>query len=1523
MGARMRDMDWSTTALGPVEDWPQSLRSTVSMMLPSKAQIILFWGPEFVVLYNDAYRPVFGAKHPEALGLAGRDAWREIWEGQLHALLAGVVRTGEAFWAKDLLFEIERHGFSEETYFDVSYDPVRVESGDVGGVYCIVTETTERVVGERRMALLKDLAAHNATARTAADACALATETLAGRPQDILFALTYLGDELQSSTIDAPEQLARSKPELVKDLSITSSSQEAHAARLVVGLNPKRPFDDQYRAFVDLVADQFGTALANARAHEYERDRAEALAELDRAKTTFFSNVSHEFRTPLTLLVGPLEEGLADAGTPLPPVHRERLEIAHRNALRLLQLVNTLLDFSRIEAGRIDANFEPTDLASFTAELASVFRSAIERAGLELVVECPPQPEVVYVDREMWEKIVLNLLSNAFKFTFEGRITVQLRSLGDRVELRVADTGVGIPQADLPRMFERFHRVKHSRARTHEGTGIGLALVQELARIHGGGVTVASEEGRGTTFTVTVQMGTAHLPSGRVPSRQLPSTGLGAIPYVDEALRWLPTTDASAQGLASVAETPGGVVNPSKTAARILVADDNADMRDYLRRMLGQHYRVEVVGDGRTALDRIRHNTPDLVLADVMMPILEGFGLVAGIRADEHSRSLPVILLSARAGEEARIEGLNAGADEYLVKPFSARELLACVASQLALARVRRETEGALRYRSEQFQTLLNQAPLGVYVVDADFRIREVNPVALPVFGNIPGGVVDRDFEEVIHILWDKEYADEMVRIFRHTLATGEPYVTPERAERRLDRGVTEYYEWRVDRITLPDGRFGLVCYFRDISAQKQAAAAKAYLAAIVDSADDAILSKDLNGVIQSANASAERLFGYTADELVGRPVRMLIPPDRLSEDDDILTRVRNGERVEHFETVRMTKEGRRLDVALTISPVRDDAGLIIGASKIVRDITALKQSEAERMRLLKETAAVTEMLNNVGAIVASDLDRTNVVQAVTDAATELTTAEFGAFSYNVVNEHGESYTLYAISGVPREAFSKFPMPRNTEVFEPTFNGTAVVRSPDITKDPRYGHNAPHHGMPMGDLPVRSYLAVPVRGRLGDVIGGLFFGHSGADRFTEQHERLAVGVASWASVALENARMYMSVQEASRIKDDFLASLSHELRTPLNAILGYARMLRSGIVAPEKRERAIETIERNATSLTQIVEDVLDISRIVSGKIRLNVQSVEFPEIVQSAVDAIMPAADAKGVRIETVLDPQAAPVSGDPERLQQVLWNLLSNAVKFTNRGGKVQVRLERVNSHLEVAVSDTGIGIAPEFLPHVFERFRQADSGIARERGGLGLGLSIARQLTEMHGGTIDVSSGGMNQGATFRLKIPLMIVHPVGEDVSRVHPRSSASARRLATTDLSGVSVLAVDDESDALALVSQVLQAAGARVSTAASTADALTILDADVPDVVVADLGMPNVDGFQFIDRVRRHHSSRVRDVPAAALTAYARSEDRMKALRAGFQIHLAKPIDPAELVTTIAALAKRFVTRALDEEGEP
>ena len=696
----------------------------------------------------------------------------------------------------------------------------------------------------------------------------------------------------------------------------------------------------------------------------------------------------------------------------------------------------------------------------------------------------------------------------------------------------------------------------------------------------------------------------------------------------------------------------------------------------------------------------------------------------------------------------------------------------------------------------------------------------------------------------------------------------------------------------------------------------------RALVAGIVESSYDAIVTKDLNGIVTSWNEAAHRMFGYSAEEMIGQPIRRLIPPERQAEEDDILARLSKGQRIDHFETVRITKDGRRLDISVTISPLRNAAGKITGASKIARDISATRAAEAERVRLLEANAAITGALNDVGAIVASDLDREKVSQLVTDAATALTTAHLGAFFYRIIGDSGEAQFLHSVSGASADMFTESSIARNARVFDATFGRAAVVRKADVAKERSRGHQHPHKGIGPGQQAARSFLAVPVRGRSGDAIGGLFFWHADAGHFTDDHEQLAVGIASWASVALENARLYAIAREASRLKDDFLASLSHELRTPLNAILGYARMLRTGILPADRHERAIETIERNATSLTQIVEDVLDISRIVSGKIRLNVQPVDFPAVVRNSIDAVTPAAEARGVRIESVLDPSGQPISGDPERLQQILWNLLSNAVKFTGRGGRIQVVLSRVNSHVEVSVSDTGVGIAPEFLPHVFERFRQADSGIARERGGLGLGLSIARQLTEMHGGTIEVSSAGVGQGATFTVKMPMMIVHALRQDGDRVHPHAVLSAKAAAAAELGGIHVLAVDDDADALALVEEVLSSAGARVTMARSAEEVLKHLRREVPQVLVADLGMPRVDGFQLIDRIRHHTNPEVRRIPAAALTAYARSEDRVKALRAGFQIHLSKPIDPAELVTTIAALA-RGLTAGDATDGAP
>jgi PAS domain S-box-containing protein len=681
------------------------------------------------------------------------------------------------------------------------------------------------------------------------------------------------------------------------------------------------------------------------------------------------------------------------------------------------------------------------------------------------------------------------------------------------------------------------------------------------------------------------------------------------------------------------------------------------------------------------------------------------------------------------------------------------------------------------------------------------------------------------------------------------------------------------------------------------------------HLAKVVESSDDAIVSKDLTSIILSWNKAAERLFGYTAAEAIGQSIRMLIPADRQSEEDAVLARIREGESVSHYETIRQHKDGTLIPISLTVSPIYDAEGRVIGASKIARDIREREQL----MAAARQHAEDTEKLSQIGAVVASTLDRDSVVQKVTDAATELTRAEFGAFFYNVIDDKsGEAFMLYSLSGAPREAFAGFPQPRATAIFAPTFHGEGPVRLDDVTTDVRYGKNAPFYGMPAGHLPVRSYLAVPVKGIGGDVLGGLFFGHSTPGRFTEQHQRLATGVAAWAAVALENARLYKQAQDANRMKDEFLAVLSHELRTPLNAIVGYSRLLRAGMLPPDQVERGFETLDRNATLLTQIVEDVLDVSRIVAGKIRLDVQAVDLPVVVDNAVATMQPAADAKSVRVQTLIDPRVGPVSGDPHRLQQVVWNLLSNAVKFTPKGGRVQVRLERINSHVEVTVSDTGIGIRADFLPHVFERFRQGDSGPTRSAGGLGLGLAIVREIVQLHGGTVHAASGGLNQGATFTITFPLMIVHQEEGAARREHPRTAVSRVLSVTADLNGVRVVAVDDDQDSLGLLRAALESAGAEVTTLSSPLLVLETLARVKPDVLVADLGMPEMDGFELIRTIRRQADPAVRDVPAAALTAFARSEDRTKALQEGFEMHLAKPVDPGELVASVARLARRY-----------
>lgn len=810
----MRTIDWSTTSLGPVEGWPWSLRSALSICLGSSFPIAIYWGKDLILLYNDAWSPIPGTKHPWALGRAAQEVWPEIWP-TIGPLFEQVQQAGEATRSQDELLPMRRHGYTEECYFDYTFTAIRGEDGRVGGIFNAVIETTFRVIHARRTTLLAQLSKHINQVRSREEVWPVAIDSLATDPKDIPFCLLYTIDPaspawavLTASTgIATPftrVPLGEANPASGKDLLLPGwPTDELLAGKgtyqvidlttlpeplpqgpwpepcqqaivfplfviagnptgfMVAGISSRRKLDADYIQFYESVAQQLGTALTNVHALEQERKKAEALSEIDKAKTVFFSNISHEFRTPLTLMLAPLAELLASPS--LVPKHRDTLQLVHRNSLRLLRLVNTLLDFSRLEAGRVRAFFKPVDLSGLTEELSSMFRSTIEQAGLAFEVNCAPVCDPVYVDESLWERILFNLLSNAFKFTLQGTIKVTLAQVGQQVVLRVQDTGTGIPPEELPKLFSRFHRVEHAVGRTHEGSGIGLAMVYELVKLHGGTVSVESTPGESSTFTVSLPVGKDHLPPTQVVSRETPGRRtLNALPDLEEELGLFNPLPSPEEALID-REIPDQAVPAGLTKEQlavgsgdafiqtslipegkplVLVADDNPDMRQFLVRLLEAHYRVRAVRDGNEALQAVGQTLPDLILSDVMMPHLDGLGLLKALRADRRTAALPVLLLSARAGEESTIAGMEAGADDYLIKPFSAPELLSRVQAQLKLAALRQALHqkdqlllNEVDRQQQRLEALLMEAPAPIVILDGPELIFQlVNPAYQRIF---------------------------------------------------------------------------------------------------------------------------------------------------------------------------------------------------------------------------------------------------------------------------------------------------------------------------------------------------------------------------------------------------------------------------------------------------------------------------------------------------------------------------------------------------------------------------------------------------------------------------------------------------------------------------------------------------------------------------------------------------------------------------------------------------------------------
>lgn len=738
MGELIRSMDWSDNPLGPVETWPQSLRTSVSLCLSSTFPILIAWGPETIQIYNDAYRPICGAMHPQSMGMNFRICWESALEVVGDKFTRG--QQGEGTYITDQQMFLFRYGYLEEAFMTFSFAPIRDESGEVGGIFHPITETTDKMLNGRRTQVLRDLASVLARAKSIEDIGSLIAEKQPDFVADLPFILFYnVADDGASASLvssagitlapalaitqiifdgnDQPWPLAKATnaPLVLDDLAtrfgdfacqpypetptnavilpVFISGKDKPFGYVVAGVSARRAIDEEYLGFYSLLGNTFSSAVSNVYAYEQEQKRAEALAAIDRSKTAFFSNVSHEFRTPLTLMLGQLEDLQAKAIMADPEISEIVLS-THRNSMRLLKLVNNLLDFSRVEAGRVKAAFQPVDIVGVTTDLASSFRSIIEKADMELIVKADLQAFEVFLDIQMWEKIVLNLLSNAFKYTLEGRITVELIREDAEVILKVSDTGVGIPEDELPHMFERFHRVENTIGRTHEGSGIGLSLVSELVGLHGGNIAVESVFGSGSTFTLRIPLGSSHLPAAQVHQKdfQVMMSGLRES-FIQEASGLL----GEGYNGAAYENQPIEAVHAHQPDAKVLIVDDNNDMRAYLKRLLESEFTVYTAVNGADALKQLSTFTPELILSDIMMPVMDGKGLLKKIREREEKHWIPLIFLSARAGEEARIDGLEAGADDYLVKPFSAQELLSKVRAQIKINRVRLYNERRMR----------------------------------------------------------------------------------------------------------------------------------------------------------------------------------------------------------------------------------------------------------------------------------------------------------------------------------------------------------------------------------------------------------------------------------------------------------------------------------------------------------------------------------------------------------------------------------------------------------------------------------------------------------------------------------------------------------------------------------------------------------------------------------------------------------------------------------------------------------
>ena len=1359
MGERIRAFDWTRTQLGAIEFWPQSLKTSVSLILSSRHPMWIGWGREMTFLYNDAYLHVLGpAKHPQALGLPASEVWSEIWD--VCGPLANKVFTrGEATFVDDVRLFMDRGDFLEETFYSFSYSPIRDDSGAVCGLFCPSTDVTPKVLNGRRLATLSELAGHAPAERTTASACAAIARTLAKNPDDIPFALLYLPDssgrrasleqcvgaapsgsqipesvslesdfttplpvagvyrsgERQTVSVrnldGLPPGVAGQRVVDAAVLPVSSRGEQRPYGVLVIGVNPCRPLDTDHVTFFELVAGQVATAIQSARAVEEEKKRADMLAEIDRVKTAFFSNVSHEFRTPLTLMLGPLENLLAQPDA-LAPRQLEEIDVAHRNSLRLLKLVNSLLDFSRLEAGRLKSSFAPVDLAAVTGALASNFRSAMQAAGLALLVDCPPLPGPVYVDRDMWEKIVLNLLSNAFKFTLEGQVSIRLRAAGEQVILSVSDTGIGIPDSELPHIFERFHRVEGARGRSIEGSGIGLALIQEYAKQHGGSISVASRSGEGSTFTVSLPFGPAHLPPDRVAggsagAPDAPTSRVQA--YTEEAIALLRDDPGETAGGESRRAVPTAAAGPKP---RILLADDNADMREHVSRILGSDFEVATARDGNEALDLLRRDPPDVLVSDIMMPGLDGFQLLHAVRAHARLRTLPVIFISARAGEEMRIEGLEAGADDYLVKPFTASELRARVGAHARMAIARREAAGreaALRAEAEQARdkaaSVLESITDAFVALDRNWRFTYVNAEAERINGM-------RREQMLGHSIWDF-YPDLLGSNFHRQFLRAAAERTPVEFE--------NYYEpfgrwFHIKVYPAPDG--GLSSFYEDITERKRiqealrqqdalrAAEGRKWRELFFQVPAAVALLRGPSHRFEACNDQYVRLVGRgSAEELLQRPIGEIFPELREQGYLEILDRVYyTGEPFEAKEALVRLGTGqapREVYLNFVYLPTRNDSrqinGIFVHATNVTDLVRARQQVEESEKRFASAFAEAP-----IGMVLTKP-DGT-IVEANQAYADML-----GRGREELLGQKSSQFTHADDLAATRQFYERLLAENAT---------SAVLEKRCLRKN--------------GEI-------LRVRGTA---------------TMRRDADGRAIQVIAIVEDITERKRAEEDLRRANQDLEQFAYSASHDLQEPLRSIKIYGELLtrRYRHKLDGRAAEFCDFMQAGASRMEMLVADLLAYTQV--ARLEPPASDVDANQILDATIANLRRAIADSGAAVHR--DPLPF-VRVNSTHLGQLFQNLIGNAIKYRKPDVSpvIHVSAERRDGSWLFSVRDNGIGIDPEYKEHIFGLFKRLHS--ADEYSGTGIGLAICQRIVERYQGRIWVESEP-GDGSTFFFSFPV---------------------------------------------------------------------------------------------------------------------------------------------------------------------